>query len=331
MLPYYHPTTCLVVDDDKRFLESFSHRFGDTLLCAVQSNPGLAIDSLRSQAATLITHASSTHSPLAALPDGLDEDGETLFRFETSSIVRIACRLERFSLVSVVIVDYAMPAMTGIDFCRHIKGLPVKKILLTGKAGDATAVSAFNEGLIDLYLVKQDARLSERLPLEVGRLQQSYFANRTAVIEPLTRAGDASFLRDPVVVQRIDELSKQIGAVEYYLRATAPGMMLVDRNGKATSIFVYGAERMRAQLEIAIDGNAPKALMRRLEARDALMACPTKSGFYEDRFASTWGKYVFDCSVITGQNDWHFAVNPTPVIDLKPVSLYQYQRTRCVS
>ena len=328
MLPYYHPTTCLVVDDDTLFLESFAHRYGDTVLCATQANPKTAIERLRAQTRMHATSAPSVHSPISALPDGLSEDGDALFRVETSSILQIARRLERFSHISTIIIDYAMPAMSGLDVCRSIKDLPVKKILLTGMAGDSTAVDAFNEGLIDFFLVKQDARLSERLPVEVDRLQREYFAQRTAGIEPISRTDDAAFLRDPTLVGWLEGLSKDVGAVEHYLMAITPGLMLVDQNGKATLAYVFSADRMRAQREIALHEGAPAALIARLEAGKTLLVCPSQTGYYDSRFAATWTKYAHDAVPAGGASAWQASVNFASAVDLRQASLRHYRNTR---
>ncbi len=326
--PYDHPTTCLIVDDDTMFLDSFAHRYGDAMLCATEANPKSAIQRLMAQAASQTTPDPTARTPLAATPDGLAEDGETLFRVETSSIIQIARQLARFSHISAVIVDYAMPAMTGIDLFRSIKSLPVKKILLTGKVDDATAVSAFNEGLIDLFLVKQDARLSEKLPGEVRRLQHAYFAERTASISPVLQTDEAAFLRDPGVVAWLEQVAKEVRAIEHYLLTTTPGVMFVDANGKTTMAYVYSADRMRAQLEIAQHEGAPAALIDRLEAGATLLVCPSRTGYYEPRFASNWMRFVFDAIPATQNNPWRMTINPNAPVDLATTSLRQYRRTR---
>jgi len=328
LLPYTHPTTCLVVDDDTMFLDSFAHRYGDTMLCLTEANPQHAIDRLKALAASLAASDSSVYNQISAVPDGIAEDGETLFRVETSSIVQIARSLERFAQISIVIVDYSMPAMTGLEFCRSIKGLPIKKILLTGKADDSTAVAAFNEGLIDLFMVKQDARLSEKLPVEVARLQQEYFIKRTAGISPLLQTDEAAFLRDPEIVAWLEGLASTVGAVEHYLLTTTPGVMLADPNGKTTMAYVYSADRMRAQLEIATHAGAPAALIERLTAGRSLLVCPSKTGFYEPRFAANWSRFVFDTVPVANSAAWQVAVNTASAVDLRSVSLRQFRRVR---
>src|SRR3954452_23644245 len=57
----------------------------------------------------------------------------------------------------VVVLDWTLPGMTGIEVCRRLRSLPetqdVGVIMVTGCAGDRNAVRALNAGADD-YLVK---------------------------------------------------------------------------------------------------------------------------------------------------------------------------------
>src|SRR6185369_10734710 len=101
--------------------------------------------------------------------------GDRLLRLQLSELRSVIDDRSRQQRVSVAVVDYDMPKMTGVEFCRAIRDLPVKTILLTGKAGLETAISAFNEGVIDCFLQKQDANVSSALRREIKRLQEEYF------------------------------------------------------------------------------------------------------------------------------------------------------------
>ena len=46
LLPLYHPTTCLVIDDDQLFLDSFGYNYADVALCATEQRPEQAIQRL---------------------------------------------------------------------------------------------------------------------------------------------------------------------------------------------------------------------------------------------------------------------------------------------
>jgi CheY-like chemotaxis protein len=51
-------------------------------------------------------------------------------------IYRIAEQRQRFATPSVLVVDYSMPQMNGLEFCAAVAHLPCKKILFTGAADE---------------------------------------------------------------------------------------------------------------------------------------------------------------------------------------------------
>jgi DNA-binding response OmpR family regulator len=123
-----------------------------------------------------------------------------------------------------------MPKMTGVEFCRAIRTLPVKPILLTGKAGLETAIAAFNEGVIDCFLQKQDSNVSAALRREIKRLQAENFSRS----DPIKRAlglRKPSFFSDPSFAKLFKEVSEANGIAEHYVCANPPGTMMRDAEG----------------------------------------------------------------------------------------------------
>ncbi len=256
LLPLYHPTTCLVIDDDRLFLDSFDYNYADVTLCATEQRPEQAIQRLlKDSGQTALTIEEANRAPV---DEG--ESGDPVIRLPASRIAAMASDPARFSRVSVVVVDFAMPSMTGVEFLQKIKHLPVKKVLLTGKAGDSTAVAAFNEGLINLFLVKQDPDLPDKLRRIIRELQRRYFKDITAPLKPIAKLEDTAFLDDPGIASWHSELSERICAVEHYLLPSPPGLMLVDEAGQVTIAWINNEDRMRAQLEIAAEAGAPRRL-----------------------------------------------------------------------
>ncbi|MGO9483357.1 MAG: response regulator [Rhodomicrobium sp.] len=324
LLPLYHPTTCLVIDDDRLYLDSFNYNYADVTLCATEHRPEQAIERLLNDAGLTGLAIDEANLP----PAGEGVAGDPVVRLPASRIAAMARDLERFSRVSVAIIDFAMPSMTGVELCRKIKHLPVKKVLLTGKTGDATAVAAFNEGLIDLFLVKHDPHLPEKLRRIIRDLQHAYFIDFTAQLNPIAKLEDTAFLDDPGIASWYHEFSGRIGAVEHYLLISPPGLMLADEAGRVTIVWISGQDRMRAQLEIAIEEGAPGALVKRLRAGDAILACPTQTGFYEEKHVSDWQKYVLPCEEIRGNSLWKVAIQREPAPSRSAVSLRQYRRSQ---
>ncbi|KAI94423.1 hypothetical protein T281_11035 [Rhodomicrobium udaipurense JA643] len=330
LLPLYHPTTCLVIDDDRLYLDSFDYNYSDVTLCATEHRPEQAIRRLLKDAER--TGLRIEEANRAPVDEG--ETADPVIRLPASRIAAMARDPARFSRISVVVVDFAMPSMTGVELLQKIKHLPVKKVLLTGKTGDSTAVAAFNEGLINLFLVKQDPDLPEKLRRIIRELQVAYFRDITAPLEPIAKLEDTAFLDDPGIASWYNTLAERIGAVEHYLLPSPPGLMLVDEAGQVTIAWINNPDRMRAQLEIAIDVDAPAALLKELRAGNTILTCPTLTGFYEEQYEFDWRKYALPCEAIRGNTLWNVAIQRdqalglSRALGLSAVSLRQYRQSQ---
>jgi CheY-like chemotaxis protein len=321
LLPLYHPTTCLVIDDDRLYLDSFNYNYADITLCATEHRPEHAIERLsRDAERTGLTIGEATLPPAG---DGAACD--PVVRLPASRIAAMAGDPARFSRISVAVIDFAMPGMTGVELCRRIKHLPVKKVLLTGKTGDSTAVAAFNEGLIDLFLVKHDPDLPSKLKRIIVEMQHGYFKALAAPLAPIAKLEDTAFLDDPGIVNWYHEFSAHVGAVEHYLLPSPPGLMLVDEAGKVTIAWICSPDRMRAQFEIATEEGAPGELLTMLRSGSVVLACPTPTGFYERKHAVDWQQYVLPCEDIAGKALWKVAIQQDPALSRPALSLRQYR------
>ena len=327
LLPLYHPTTCLVIDDDRLYLDSFNYNYADVTLCATEHRPEQAVERLLKDAER--SGLTIDEANLAPVGDGAADD--PVVRLPASRIAAMARDPARFSRFSVAIIDFSMPSMTGVELCRKIKHLPVKKVLLTGKTGNSTAVAAFNEGLINLFLVKHDPDLPAKLRRIIRELQYGYFRDLTAPLEPIAKLEDAAFLDDPGIASWYRKFSESIRAVEHYLLLSPPGLMLADEAGQVVIAWISNQDRMRAQVEIAIEEGAPEALVKELRGGGVILACPTQSGFYEQKHVSDWRKYVLPCEEIMGNTLWKVAIQRDPVPSRSAVSLRQYHRSQAKS
>jgi CheY-like chemotaxis protein len=155
----------------------------------------------------------------------------------------------RFEQVSVVVVDYDMPEIDGLEFCRNLKNKAVKKILLTGKADEQTAVRAFNEKTIDRFIRKQDDDVMARLNRAIAELQREHFEQVEHMLADALSVGSHLFLRDPAFAERFAEISRGLGIVEHYLCCAPDGILMLDMQRHRSYLLIVQTEEMiRAQL-----------------------------------------------------------------------------------
>jgi CheY-like chemotaxis protein len=168
-----------------------------------------------------------------------DERHDHLLALDKTKVVKQVQAPHRFDTASVVVVDYAMPEMNGLELCRRLAHLPLRKILLTGQADDQVAVDAFNDGLIDYFLSKSAPNAPQVLRAQIRRFQKSFMADATELVRHALRTQSA--VVDP-----------------------AEGFLLVDADGRGRLLLTYSATAIEAQFTAARVMGAPEEVLDHL-------------------------------------------------------------------
>ena len=313
MFPYYHPTSVIIVDDDASFLESFQFYFGDRFPCRTFQRGADALAHLRSPEVTRWF----TQDFLAPARGPFDpagfERGDRMVQVRTSLVATVFADPNRFANPSVVVVDYAMPGMSGIEFLQHSSDLPIRKLLLTGKGDEKTAVKAFNQGIVDAFFMKQQPDLAETLACRISELQALYFGGATRLLKSALALEMTDFIGDHAFGRMFDAVLAQTGATEYCLLTEPQGVLMVAASGKASFMLVQDEDHMRAAAEIAQAEIAPPELAELLHRGDIVSQFPSRTGFYEPQFAGHWRRFVWPGTLIEGARRWWYAVIEDPL------------------
>lgn len=305
---FRHPTTVLLVDDEELFLDSFVFRFNDIFPVLSIARVDDALSKLRSQEA-LRREIQDLVSPLDGYQDfdGM-EQGDSLVRLSGRSFEKILNSSNRHQLISVVVVDYQMPGMNGIEFCRQINDLPLKKILLTGKADLDTAVSGFNEGIIDFFITKQQLDSIDLLERRIRIFQDDFFSHLDESVREVHLSDAWDFLLDQELDQHFSSIVKAYNIVEYYLIPHLPAFLLRDANGVERILLMPDQEMLSAHIEIALEEGAPSDLIALLSNRTVVPMFPTSSGFFSAEFYTNWDSFVWPARQIGSEKVYYCAV-----------------------
>jgi CheY-like chemotaxis protein len=307
MTPFYHPTSILVLDDDPLFLESLDFQFSEEVSCQTFTRPDAALEHLRAQASQHPNFARYFRDVSEMKPESDLRFGDLLLRLQLSELRSIIDDRAREQRVSVAIVDYDMPKMSGVEFSRAIRDLPVKIILLTGKAGLETAISAFNEGVIDCFLQKQDSGVTYALRREIKRLQDEYFEEVSVPIKSALALQKPSFLEDPTFLELFREVSEKNAIVEHYICAAPPGVIMRDAEGNESFLYISDAENADSQCEAAETYGAPDDMVQLLRARKAHAWFPTQSGLYHPDYRANWTRFIWPAQTMPGSSRWSYS------------------------
>lgn len=247
----YFPSTALFLDDNRDFLLNFVLQLDEGVAYRIFDNPTSALD--------YIHHKGCQQELLEEHAAGLGSAHPKL-----SDLHQIIYNPNRFAEISVVVVDYAMPGMNGLEFCRRIENEHIKKILLTGQADETQAIEAFNEGLIHRYIKKNDINAAEQITKSIYALQLQYFQAKSDTLVHRLPVTLPACLHDKKFASFFRELCEKNQVAEYYLLDEVGSFLLLDEDAN-TSFFLLqdeaslGEEVARAEKE-GVDASLVQAL-----------------------------------------------------------------------
>lgn len=300
--PFYFPSTVAFIDDSRDFLDNLSLQLDAGLAFRLFDSPVNALVALNGTASRV-----SVAERLFSISDLSDElpPSHHVLDLKLDTIAREIYNPHRFEQVSVVVADYDMPEIDGLELCRNIKNSSIKKILLTGKADEKIAVKAFNQGLIDRFILKQEADVIPMLNRAITELQLAYFENMARSTMEALSLGSHGFLRDARFAEEFRGICNRLGIVEFYLTAVPEGFLMLDADGKASLLVVKTEKDLRNHFDIAYDQAAPEELLQQL-----------KSGAFVPFFPNPEGEYVPECE------DWRSCLYPATEIKGREWYLY---------
>ncbi|MGB0712154.1 MAG: response regulator [Gammaproteobacteria bacterium] len=282
----FHPTTVLMVDDELGFLQSVVLDLPQDLPVRITDSPATLISEVAHLGDGLVVPNNGQGNPCTDSPlfDGLEG------RLRDSG---------RYRTPSVIVADYDMPGMNGLELAANLRSTGVGIILLTGKADERIAVEAFNDGRIQRYINKSSPDLGERLAGYIRQLQENHMATQAQMFQAISRAPWPTFIRDPAIYAYMAELRRDNDITEWYASAQPPGFILLDAEGRLSRLLVIGESELRTHLEVCEGEDAPEALMQALASGEVAPLFDTDDGYYH-RDMNNWAESLLPARTITG-------------------------------
>lgn len=159
--------------------------------------------------------------------------------------------IARFTLTQVCVVDYSMPAMNGLKVLDALTHWSGSRILLTGRADEQLAVSAFNSGLIQQFIPKQSTDIRQLLTDAIqGLLYKSSLRHDQTWRATFSRTQNL-LLSDPLVSAELEKLAIKQGWVEHVAIGAPFGILALDAMAQAMWLQLEPADRLQELAEMA--------------------------------------------------------------------------------
>ena len=310
----FYPTQIVFVDDNPDFLDALAVTFSKQFNVQTFDNTEDALDYINEyqREADLVANDEKPK------PQG-DSDA-WVKRVLTHQNIKRFDEL-KIKEVSVLVVDYSMPNMNGIEFCEQISNASIKKVLLTGYATPADAVRAFNNNTIHYYLKKNDANMLQDLEAAINQLQHAYFNELSSSLKAEAIDSGTPFFADPQLANYFQQTCESLGVTEYYYLTNPSRFALHTSDGRSFSCVIYTEEDIAEHLQILQEESAPKALYAAIESHKFVPLFQTADGFYEPGMKDA-ANSIYPAAHISGMVNYYCAtiadvgVSEAPTIKL---------------
>lgn len=197
ILLFYFPFNIAIIDDDEDFLNLISDNI-------IRKNISKY---------TLPEKAISDINPFNfKISDLIIESNFKIYDLDYSNIKRYFYDKQMHH--GIVISDYRMPKMDGIELLSRFNENDLIKILLTGEFKIENAVKALNEKIIDYYIEKDTLSSLENI---ISELEIQLFRKITKEINKIIEKDSLFFLEDKIFIELFNKILMENNILKYHI------------------------------------------------------------------------------------------------------------------
>jgi CheY-like chemotaxis protein len=320
---FYHPIKVVFLDDNPAFLDALELEFSEKINLKTLTNSDAALHLFEN------TSPDITRSLFKLMSDvNLDTIHDRLIGFDISKLLDLIYDKNRFEHMPLLVVDYEMPTMNGIEFCEKLKDKKIFKVMLTAAADQDTAIKAFNNGLIDKFILKTSDNLHSEIALGLHDLTQRYFRELTEKIMTGYNHAIQALFKNALYQQLFSKVLAQTQAVEYYLFDNSGSTLFLDKDAKPTWLIVRHVEELALQLDLLQGYDLPEKMMTAVAKKEKILVLFSEKEYKKPLTA--WLEYMFDAKKL--DNNYYYTITQDQITDSidweKVISYSSYLKKR---
>lgn len=309
------PTKSFIVDDNENFLNNLKLLLDlseySYIFCVNPHNAATLINQYKQYSNFMDKTASMEVS----------DDDRLSIDFNIKNLHKEIYSTNRFNQVSTLITDYDMPGINGLELCQRAKNKILTRALLTGVADENTAIDAFNKGLIEQYIRKQDKNVIENIKLLINNSKKQYFYNFSKNYINLLYRNDSnlSILLDTKFIDFFSRLIKQEKIVEYYLLDHFGSFLMLKSDGSASVLYIIPSEQIDAMYNFAEFENCPQNILKDIKHKAKTLYF---SESVQDKIKQyiDWNRYIISLEPLDNKQDYYYSYSANvPFIDQKKI------------
>ena len=241
---YRRPGAVVFLDDDHDYLEMLAEVMPEGWFVHLMLRPVACIDMLLGETAFRELDLWRQQEIINRWRDGTALIPQILTYWREDGVAR-------FTLAQVCVVDYSMPAMSGLKVLDALTQWSGSRILLTGRADEQLAVSAFNGGLIQQFIPKQSPDIRQRLTDAIQSLLYKANMRHDQTWRATFTREQNLLLNDPTISSELEKLAIKQGWVEHVAIGAPFGILALDSSAQAMWLQLEPPDRLPELAEMA--------------------------------------------------------------------------------
>jgi response regulator RpfG family c-di-GMP phosphodiesterase len=283
----FYPMRKIILDDDQNFTKCISLLMHDKNFIA-HCSPKEALHYLLN-----VYQPTLTKNNLTAL-------NHTMENSRTHQIINIYIDELKHMLLSprhqdinVLLVDYRMPGISGLEFLKEINHLPIKKALITGESDSSIAINAFNKGLVDAYLRKDEENFPAQIKNVVHELEWKYFTELSNFIPDMP---EFDYLKNPHFTCFFKSFIEKNNIKSFCLSNMHGNFIVQDQYGQQKTLLVRNKQQLRILSTYAKEDGAAEHVIEKLQLNKVIPFFGNKEHW--EIPANEWNYYLYPANKI---------------------------------
>jgi CheY-like chemotaxis protein len=290
---FRHPVKIVFLDDNQTFLDMLSMEFGqkDNMIMLTDPNDAMFL-------------INESRGDIVELSRLVSSDNADCKRGHDNNILNIMYDKSRFDNVAVLVIDYEMPTINGIEFCKKLIDRNIYKILLTAEADKDMAINAFNNGIINKFILKTNDNLYEEILTSIDDLTVKYFNEFSKSYLNGSVEKVKHLLNNNSYKKIFNEVMTDSDAVEYYLVDDLGSYLFLDKNAKPTWLIVCDQQKANEQADLLSGYGFAESTIKKIKNKENILFLLSDSEHKES--ALNWKQYILESNKL--DNDYSYSV-----------------------
>lgn len=230
-----------------------------------------------------------------------DSPYKSLVEFRLNDLHELFNSNDLSSEVGVVIIDYLMPGINGIELCNQLHEYKFKKIVLTGSDDYKLGHKARDEELIDRFINKTVD--PDTLLTVIDELSFKYYEDITYSLKQHIETEHRLPLSDKLFINYFLKLMKDLKIKGYHLFDKGGSLCMIDEENKKYIMSIYTSESLEQLLRVIKEESGYNDIYELIKTRKKI---PINHVFDEELDLEELKNNLVEPEVLIGKENYYF-------------------------